>query len=212
MGERYEKLPSVRSDTSSCAKPTGDHSDPATVWELLSPRSIRLNQTRTHLRRPRRIVTAMTRTPRSAIETVVNQPLMTAVNHIPYCVRTPISQVQQSGHYLRTHLRGLVRIYIWSRLYACLVAIVYLGLDSFLAVITIYRNARTALLLLTGSVSWPHSGPFQESLARPSAGQLLTRATSRDNIPSSQLLIRKVEILRYICWKKVEEGKDSKAL
>jgi len=31
----------------------------------------------------------MTRTPQSAIETVVNQ-LVTAVNHILYCVRTPV--------------------------------------------------------------------------------------------------------------------------
>ena len=53
---------------------------------------------------------AMTRTLQSAIEVVVNQQLVTAVNFIPYCVRTPVPRVLQSGQYLRTHLRKL-----WNR-------------------------------------------------------------------------------------------------
>ena len=53
---------------------------------------------------------AMRRTFQSAIETVVNQQLVTAVHSILYCVRTPVPQVLQLGHYLRTDLRRL-----WNR-------------------------------------------------------------------------------------------------
>jgi len=43
---------------------------------------------------------AMTRTLQSVTETAVNQQLVTAVNPILYCVRTPVTQVLQPGHYL----------------------------------------------------------------------------------------------------------------
>jgi hypothetical protein len=47
------------------------------------------------------ILRAMTRSLKSAIETVVNQQLVIAVDSVLCCVRTPVPQVFQPGHYIK---------------------------------------------------------------------------------------------------------------